>query len=592
VLDTDLRRKVAGLIVVRASIGTVLLGTATFARVTAPGSFAVDPFFFLIGLIYALTITYAMTLRFVDERRWLVDLQLAGDAIVVSAFIYFTGGVVSYFTSLYVLPIVAGSVLQFRRGGLLIATLSTVLYMGLVLSQYLAAAGLLSNPVLAAHAVALPVRSLAQYTVALNVFGFYVVALLSGSLAENLRSAGARLEQASTEIADLQALNQHVIDSLPSGLATTDPELRIITFSRGAQAITGIPFRSAVGRPIDEVLQLPAAVVGSIHTDVRTIGNPRHEYLFKTVDRPGQIEIGFTATQLQTPGGAAGFLFTFQDVTNIKKLERDAAIQQRLAAVGEMAAGIAHEIRNPLASMSGSIQILRQELPLSSEQEQLMDIVLRESERLNTTISSFLQYARPQRFEIARFDVRRALNDTALLLRNSAEVGDGHEIEIDVPTSELWYEADEGQIKQIVWNLATNGLRAMPNGGHLRLIGTIDAESGAVLLKVQDEGVGIAPEAVDGLFQPFHGSFAKGSGRGRAIVHRNVTDYNANIRVSSQRRAGTTITVGLPPPTTPPPRPASPERAESPDASRRERAESPDASRRERAEPLDASRRI
>src|SRR4026209_2001978 len=207
-LDNDLRRKVASLIVVRAIIGTVLLGTATFARVMVPGSFAVDPFFFLIGLIYALTITYATSLKLADRRRWVVDGQRAGDAILVSAFIYFTGGVVSYFTSLYVLPIVAGSVVQFRRGGLMVATLSTVLYIGLVMSQYLAAAGLVSDPVLAANAVSLPARSLAQYTVALNVVGFYAGALLSGSLAENLRSAGARLAQASNEIADLQALNQ------------------------------------------------------------------------------------------------------------------------------------------------------------------------------------------------------------------------------------------------------------------------------------------------------------------------------------------------------------------------------------------------
>src|SRR4249920_30703 len=170
--------------------------------------------------------------------------------------------------------------------------------------------------------------------------------------------------------------------------------------------------------------------------------------------RGGQhVEIGLSIAYLETPGGRAGYLITFQDVTAIKKLERDAAIQQRLAAVGEMAAGIAHEIRNPLASMSGSIQILRQELPLSTEQEQLMDIVLRESERLNTTIRSFLAYARPQRFQIARFDVRRALNDAALLLRNSAELKEGHIIDVDLPPTELWYDADEGQIKQIVWNL-------------------------------------------------------------------------------------------------------------------------------------------
>src|SRR5205823_5647175 len=164
----------------------------------------------------------------------------------------------------------------------------------------------------------------------------------------------------------------------------------------------------------------------------------RHEFRYRP---PGgrEIEVGLTASHLETPGGRAGFLFSFQDVTAIKKLERDAAMQQRLAAVGEMAAGIAHEIRNPLASMSGSIQILRQELPLSSEQEQLMDIVLRESERLNSTIRSFLAYARPQRFQIARVDVRRALKDTALLLRNSSEVHERHVIAVDVPAEELWY---------------------------------------------------------------------------------------------------------------------------------------------------------
>src|SRR5207247_3396148 len=248
-------------------------------------------------------------------------------------------------------------------------------------------------------------------------------------------------------------------------------------------------------------------------------GGRRHEFRDGARDGRHEIEIGLTATHLETPRGRAGFLFTFQDVTIIKKFERDAAIQQRLAAIGEMAAGIAHEIRNPLASMSGSIQILRQELPLSAEQEQLMDIVLRESERLNATIRSFLAYARPQRFEIARFDVRRALNDTALLLRNSAEVREGHEILVDVPQTELWYDADEGQIKQIIWNLATNGLRAMPAGGRLRLIGAFDRPSDRVVLTVQDEGIGIPPEEVDGLFQPFHGTFAKGSGLGLAIVY-------------------------------------------------------------------------
>ena len=548
--EPGLRRQVVRLMFGRAIIGTILLGSAIFMQITAPGSFAVNPFFFLIGLTYALTIIYAGTLRYVDRLRWIVDLQLGVDAVIVSAFIYFTGGITSYFTSLYFLPVLAASTIQLRRGGLLIATLSAVLYGGLVAAQYLAASGLRTDPWLISAAVVLPPGTVARYTAALNVFGFFAVALLAGSLANSLRSAGMQLEQASSEIADLQALNQHVIDSLPSGLATTDRSQRILTFNRGAEAITGVPFRVAVGRPIVEVLQLPPSVMATIQNDLSVKGARRHEYKYRPSDGRGDLEIGLTATHLETPGGRAGLLFTFQDVTVIKKLERDVAIQQRLAAVGEMAAGIAHEIRNPLASMSGSIQILRQELPLSTEQEQLMDIVLRESERLNTTIRSFLAYARPQRFQIARFDVRRALNDTALLLRNSAELREGHEIAIDLPPSELWYEADEGQIKQIVWNLATNGLRAMPEGGTLHLAGGVEPASGGVVLTVRDEGIGIPAEELDSLFQPFHGSFAKGSGLGLAIVHRIVADYSGEIRVSSQPGGGTTVSVRLPARTT------------------------------------------
>jgi two-component system sensor histidine kinase PilS (NtrC family) len=545
--ETDLRRRVAWLIAVRVVIGTILLSSGIVMIQIAPlSALPVDPFFFLIGLIYALTIVYSLTLRFVEDHHWLVDLQLAMDSLIATAFIYFTGGITSYFAILYLLPIVAGSTVRLRRGGLLVATLSSVLYIGLVFAQYFAASRWLPYDWPNLYAGTLLSPPVARFTVSLNVFGFFAVAILSGSLADSLRSAGTRLEQASTRIADLQALNQHVIDSMPSGLATTDQSFRIRMFNRAAEAITGIPFRSAVGRPIGEVLQLSSETVDTIAEDLRAGGARRHEVRYRTADNRGELDIGLTATHLDTFDGGFGLLFTFQDVTKIKKLERDSAIQQRLAAVGEMAAGIAHEIRNPLASMSGSIQILRQELPLSAEQEQLMDIVLRESERLNTTIRSFLAYARPQRFAIARFDVRRAINDAALLLRNSPELGEGHDILVDLPASEVWCEADEGQVKQIIWNLATNGLRAMPDGGRLVLAAAPHQVSGGVTVTVSDDGVGIPPEEIDGLFQPFHGSFTKGSGLGLAIVHRIVKDYNGEIQVSSQQGQGTSVAVRLP----------------------------------------------
>src|SRR5207247_3852013 len=184
---------------------------------------------------------------------------------------------------------------------------------------------------------------------------------------------GVKLEQASSTIADLQALNQHVIDSLPSGLATTDTAQRILTFNRAAEAITGLSFESVAGRPIAEVLQFPGQLLADLESDPRGAAARRADYRFKT--ERGEIEIGLGATHLLTPGGRAGLLFTFQDVTAVKKLERDVRIQQRLAAVGEMEGGIAHEIRNPRASIAGPSQTVRQELPLSAQPEREMDIV-------------------------------------------------------------------------------------------------------------------------------------------------------------------------------------------------------------------------
>src|SRR5262249_45473191 len=256
-LNTDLKRKLASLIATRALVSTLLLGGATVMQVKAPGSFPVDPFFLLIALTYALAIVYAVTLRLVDRHRWLIDLQLACDAIVVSAFISLTGGITSLFSLLYVLPIVAGSMVGFRRGGLLVATLSALIFSGLVAMQYLAADGLVQVSWLSVYPGKLPPRAVAHYFVLLNLFGFCGVAFLSGSLAEGVRPAGARLERASTEIADLQALNQHVIDSLPSGLLTTDPAQRILSFNHAAETICGVPFQTVVGRPVTAGMAAP-----------------------------------------------------------------------------------------------------------------------------------------------------------------------------------------------------------------------------------------------------------------------------------------------------------------------------------------------
>jgi two-component system sensor histidine kinase PilS (NtrC family) len=540
-----LRRKLLWLIGGRAGVITLLLGSAILIQLKSPGSFPVDPFFALIGVTYALTVVWTVTLPFVDRHRWLIDVQVACDALFVSAIVHLTGGATSYFASLYTLPIIAASTVQSWRGGLMVSVLSSLLYTALVVAQY-AAPGLLP---LGAPPDALPQVRVAVFTVGLNVFGFMAVASLSGFLAEGLRRAGAQLEKASTQLEDLQAFNQHIIDSLTSGLATCDMDGRILTFNRAAETITALTASDVVGRRVVDILQLPEIFEKLFATGAPRSGSQRREFPYRRWDGP-QIEMGMMSAPLITPRGESGFLFTFQDVTDLKKRDREARVQQRLAAVGEMAAGIAHEIRNPLASMAGSIQILRDELPLTPDQSQLMDIVLRESDRLNGTIRSFLSFAKPQRNAVADLDVRQILSDTARLLGNSADVTPAHSIVVAVPDEPVVYRADEAQIRQIVWNLATNAVRAMPAGGQLRLrVHAKPAPRGGALemvLGVDDEGVGIAPEDVDGIFQPFRGGFANGTGLGLSIVHRIASDYGGEVRVASQPGKGTSVEVALP----------------------------------------------
>jgi two-component system sensor histidine kinase PilS (NtrC family) len=541
---TTLRRKLLWLIACRAAAVTLLLGSAIAIQIKSPGSFPTDPFFFLIGLTYALTVIYTLTLKHIEQHPWLVDLQLGLDALIVSALVHLTGGVTSYFSSLYTLPIIAASTVRSWRGGLMVGVLSALTYGGLVGAQY-AETSLL--PVIIGRAEFPPLR-MALFTVGLNVFGFVAVAALSGYLAEGLKRAGAQLERASNELADLQAFSQHVIDSLMSGLAATDMEGRVLTFNRSAEVITGTPAPMAVGHSAKAVLQLPANVSALFGPPDTRPQLPRVEFGFTRTDGR-QIELGISTASLITPRGETGFLFTFQDVTEKRKNDREARVQQRLAAVGEMAAGIAHEIRNPLASMSGSMQILRQELPLSEEQAQLMDIVLRESERLNDTIRSFLAYARPQRLPTRRIDIRQVITDTARLLQNGSECGANHRVSVAMPDEPVWYDADENQIRQIIWNLATNGLRAMPAGGRLTLSAAWEAGPpgrGNLVLAVQDEGMGIAPEEMDRIFHPFRGAFERGTGLGLAIVHRIASDNGGDVQVNSQRDVGTTVTVKLP----------------------------------------------
>ena len=539
-----LRQSLAVHTILRLVVASVLLGLAVALEFRAPGPGSVNPYFVLLGITYAASLGLMALLRVVDERPWIAYLHFTLDAFLVSAGVYLTGGVNSLFTTMYALPVLAASTAKLRRGGVRMAALNATLFASLVLAQYWSAAGGFDLP-LVRRATDLPLPTTALYVVGLNVFGFFAVAMLSGSLAERARRADVELEQATEAIADLQAFNQFVIDSLLSGLATADAQNRLLTLNRSAMAIMGLSDDLPIGRPIAEVLTLDPAIVATIDDDLRRARSKRLDYEFRRPD--GRvIDLGLSVASLPLPDGQRGYLYTFQDVTEVKRMERTARMQQRLAAVGEMAAGIAHEIRNPLASMSGSMQMLRQELSLSGDQAQLMDIVLKESDRLNQTIKSFLAYARPQRAPSTRLDLRPLVTETAMLLRNGPDVGERHAVSLAVAGGEVPFEGDESQVRQVLWNLATNALRAMPQGGELTLGARLEHMADGppqAILEVSDCGVGMAPEELEVIFQPFRGKFGKGTGLGLAIVHRIVTDYGGRIEVQSRLGEGTTFTV-------------------------------------------------
>ena len=545
---SDTARKIADnalvwLMVLRVVVVTALLGSAVVAEVLARPREPGEPLYLLIALTYLLTLLYALAWPFTAaHRRELAYAQVLGDLLIVTGIVHSTGGIESNFSFLYVISIISASIILVGRGGLIAATVASVFYGTLVQALYLGAI----RPYPAAAqptAVVLPSQVVA-YTIFLNVFAFYTVALLTSYLSESLRLAGRKLEEASDSLADLEAFNQTIIDSITSGLMTTDVEGRINFFNEAAANILVVDSQQAIGQEVKALLgemddfldRLKAKLAGRRY--LRMEG----AYLNR---RGEELYLGMSVSYLLFDGEKkSGFLFIFQDLTEIKRLEREVRLKENLATMGEMAAGMAHEIRNPLASISGSVQVLAEAEELTEEQKRLMDIIVRESERLSGTLTEFLAYARPPRFEPDQIDLRRVVEETATLLRHSSEVLPEHQIALDLPENPVLVFADPNQMKQITWNLARNALQAMPDGGRLEMAVARNG-SGGVVMTFRDQGIGISGGEVHKVFEPFY-SFKHGSGLGLAIVYRIVKDYNGMIQVDSVAPKGTVISVHFP----------------------------------------------
>jgi two-component system sensor histidine kinase PilS (NtrC family) len=493
------------------------------------------------GLVYLASLLYLALLRLAPRRHPLnAHVQFLGDLLLITALVYHTGGITSPFSLFYLVIIAVASTLLRRQAGFTVATTAYLLYAATLLAIYF---GKLPAPEAQQQADD-PIYRL-TYNLVVHFVGFYAVAVLTSLLAGRASRAEQELEEKSETLADLQVVHRDVIQSIHSGLATTDLDGRITSLNRAGEEILGRQEAELVGRPAQELLGPQRwAELTRRHSGAPALLEPSRSQA-EMQRHGGTVYVGFSLSPLTDAAGIQrGWNVIFQDLTHWRELEEQVRLKDRMAAVGELAAGIAHEIGNPLAAISGSVQMLSRSAAGDPQQEKLLGILLKESQRLDRTIKGFLRFARPRERSTVEFDVARLLAENFELLRNSDEVSDRHRLHLDLEPPSSHLHADPDQVSQVFWNLARNALKAMPDGGDLRVEGV--RLDGVYRLSVQDTGRGMSERQRANLFHPFQSFFDTGTGIGMAIVYRIVKDHGGDLKVDSSEDHGTRITVELP----------------------------------------------
>lgn len=497
------------------------------------------PLFLLAGVAYGMALVYVVLDRWLRGTTTLLAIQLVGDTLMITLFVQITGAAYSPMSFLYLLPVGVASVLLFRRGGLAIAAACAVAYATMILlgERWVPLGSLV--PI-----VGKPETGRLIYLFVSHLAAMSVVAWLSAYLSERLRAQGDELAKRQRALARLKALNENIIESINSGLITTDLDGRVHFINRGGQQITAYGQQEIEGRDVCEFLGLESGFLDEIRSQLTDRRRFRFERYFRTKDGQ-QIYLGIATSNLQDRSGQPlGFILIFQDLTEIQALEQEVRLKERMAALGEMAAGMAHELRNPLAAMSGAVQYLKSSLQPQGETLELMDIILRESIRLDGAIRDFLTFAKPGRFTPERVDLVRVLEDGAKLLSKSSELRPTHAIRTEFEGAPIEIHADANRLKQVFWNLATNALKAMPDGGELTIRARRQGDE--IVVEFSDQGVGMDSQQRERYFQPFSSSFAEGTGLGAAIVYRLVAEHRGRIQLDSEPGQGTCVRVILP----------------------------------------------
>ena len=546
-MDESLRRSLRWLTAIRVAVFFLILLSAILVQAgSAPASLLPDSrtedvdISYLYGLCaaaFVLSLFHWTIGRFLPPRLE-AYVQILGDLGLVCMLVYSSGGPTSVFTFLYLVVIGSAAFLLYRTGAVVIASVAALAH-GLMVE--LTAYEVLPRPRMASVVVWGPERI--GYNLAITIIGFYGVAFMVSYLSEKLRGTREELESRQKALSRIQTLYANVIASMSSGLVTTDSRQRVTFLNQAGGEILGLVPARATGRLLQEIgLDLPSEWDEIRH---RTRGRDGYRAEIEIPYGESRRVIGYSVRALKDPAsGEDGALMVFQDLTEVKKLERQARFNEQLAAVGELAAGIAHEIRNPLASISGSVQVLSNELSVGSAERRLMEIIVSESNRLSKILEEFLRFVRPQERRVAVFDVAASIREVLELFRLSDEVSDAHTISLDVDPPGSLLAADRDQIRQIVYNVAKNAVRAMPEGGTLTVEGR---EDGAwYSIRFRDTGRGMSEEEIARVFTPFSTAFDGGTGLGMAIVRRIVEDHGGAIDVESKPGEGTTVTILMP----------------------------------------------
>jgi two-component system sensor histidine kinase PilS (NtrC family) len=531
--------KLGWLIAGRLVTALLLSVVGTLWTTSGQASQSINKSLGLLTIVACLTIFYALIFRLSKNILYQARFQLAVDALLVTWLVWNSNVIQSPYVALYIVIIAVSSLFLGPREAIVTSVGCAVAFTACAL-EITGLVGEYDPSRLVGGSVSQTIQWVGLFDVA-----FLVVGLLSARLAERQSRSDVRLAAATQSLANLRALHERIVESIRSGVVTTDLDGRIFTFNAAAQEITHYPEETIRGRDASILFSdLKDHVTQTLIALQKGANSPRFETNCLTSEGM-RLRLGYSISPLSTEAGeTTGMVITFQDLTQVRSLEETSRRQDRLAAIGRMAASIAHEIRNPLAAMRGSIQMLRSEMNSDPAQTELMEIILRESDRLNRIITDFLSYARPRSLVQARVDVGDLLHQTFALMRHSPEIGANQSLIEEVPDEALYAEADEGQLKQVFWNLARNALQAMPQGGTLRA--TLEENSNQRLsITFTDTGRGMTPEQVEQLFEPFS-STTGGTGLGLSIVYQIIRDHGGTINVRSRVGQGTTITVELP----------------------------------------------